>query len=160
MGESEAPRLETRRGSARIFTWVEDFVYFGLGFLLAATVIVLLGSGFVSFVRAVSAGSLSQSIIGLLDQILLILLVVELLYTVQVSLRAHALVPEPFLLVGLISAIRRVLVLTAEFSRVNALPKEAAHQFIIELAVLSGLILALAISLVQLRGKNAAVARG
>jgi uncharacterized membrane protein (DUF373 family) len=51
----------------------------------------------------------------LLDRILLILLIVELLYTVQVSFREHALVPEPFLLVGLISAIRRVLVVTAEF---------------------------------------------
>jgi uncharacterized membrane protein (DUF373 family) len=40
---------------------------------------------------------------------LLILLIVELLYTVQVSFREHAVMPEPFLLVGLIAAIRRVL---------------------------------------------------
>jgi hypothetical protein len=46
----------------------------------------------------------------------LILLVIELLYTVQVSFREHGLIPEPFLLVGLIAAIRRVLVLTAEFA--------------------------------------------
>src|SRR5207249_6827217 len=57
----------------------------------------------------------SFSIIKLLDHVLLILLIVELLYTVQVSFREHALVPEPFLLVGLISAIRRVLILTADF---------------------------------------------
>lgn len=36
--------------------------------------------------------------------------------TVQVSFREHALVPEPFLIVGLIAAIRRLLVLTAEFA--------------------------------------------
>ena len=33
----------------------------------------------------------------------------------QVSFRLHAVTPEPFLLVGLIAAIRRVLILTAEF---------------------------------------------
>lgn len=158
MSDSGPTRPETRGEVTRIFTWVEDIVYFGLGFLLAATVFVLLGSGFFSFVRAVASRSLSTSIIGLLDQILLILLVVELLYTVQVSLRAHALVPEPFLLVGLISAIRRVLVLTAEFGRMKDLPAGVAHQFVVELAVLSGLILALAISLVQLRGRNGPVA--
>lgn len=37
--------------------------------------------------------------------------------TVQVSFRDHALVPGPFLIVGLIAAIRRLLVLTAEFAR-------------------------------------------
>ncbi|MBM3774222.1 MAG: hypothetical protein FJW37_03580 [Acidobacteria bacterium] len=65
------------------------------------------------------AGSLAANIVPLLDQILLILLVVELLYTVQVSFREHALNPQPFLLVGLIAAIRRVLVLTAEVPEVS-----------------------------------------
>jgi uncharacterized membrane protein (DUF373 family) len=53
------------------------------------------------------------------DRLLLILLIVELLYTVQVSFREHGIIPEPFLLVGLIAAIRRVLVLTAEFAQVK-----------------------------------------
>jgi len=33
-------------------------------------------------------------------------MIVEILYTVQVSFREHALVPEPFLIVGLIVAVR------------------------------------------------------
>jgi hypothetical protein len=43
----------------------------------------------------------------------IILLIVGLLYTVQVSLLGQALAPEPFLLGGLISVIRRVLILFA-----------------------------------------------
>ena len=43
-------------------------------------------------------------------------MIVEILYTLQVSFREHTLVAEPFLIVGLIAAIRRVLILTAEFS--------------------------------------------
>jgi len=95
----------------------------------------------------------SFSIIKLLDHVLLILLIVELLYTVQVSFREHALVPEPFLLVGLISAIRRVLILTAEFGERQG----EVHAFVIELGVLTVLILALSISLVLLRKTGAPV---
>jgi hypothetical protein len=82
---------------------------------------------------------------------LLILLVVELLYTVQVSFRKHTLVPGPFLLIGLISAIRRVLVLTAEYGELREKADPDAQHFFIELAVLTVLILALAISLAVLR---------
>src|SRR5476651_1164996 len=74
---------------ARTFTIVEDVVYVGLGLLLAASAIALLIAGGVSFVKDVAAAPFSSSVIGLLDHILLILLVVELLYTVQVSFREH-----------------------------------------------------------------------
>jgi hypothetical protein len=86
---------------------------------------------------------------------------VELLYTVQVSFREHALVPEPFLLVGLISAIRRVLVVTAEFGEVREKSEEVFRHFIVELGVLTVLIVALAFSLLLLRkmGKPAVAER-
>ena len=96
--------------------------------------------------------------IELLDRILLILLIVELLYTVQVSLREHTLVPEPFLLVGVISAIRRVLVLTAEFDGMHLRASITPQQFAIELAVLTVLIVALSVSLILLRRRSATVA--
>jgi hypothetical protein len=76
--------------------------------------------------------------------------------TVQVSLREHTLVPEPFLLVGLISAIRRVPVLTAEFDAMLAQASITPQQFAVELAVLAALILALAISLILLRCRRVA----
>ena len=99
---------------------------------------------------------------GLLDLILLILLLVELLYTVQVSFREHTLVPEPFLLVGLISAIRRVLVLTATVGEPHPGGGPPPQALVLELAVLAALILALAVSLVLLRRRDVAqrAARG
>jgi hypothetical protein len=42
---------------------------------------------------------------------------IEILYPVQVSFREHGLVPEPFVLVAMIAAVRRILVLTAEFGK-------------------------------------------
>ena len=70
---------------------------------------MLLGTSVVDFVRHVVAGTLPGTVVELLDRILLILMIVEILYTVQVSFREHALVPEPFLIVGLIAVVRRLV---------------------------------------------------
>jgi uncharacterized membrane protein (DUF373 family) len=143
---------------ARVFTIVEDVTYVGLGILLAGSSFVLLVTGLISFGRNLMAGSLATNIVGLLDRILLILLVVELLYTVQVSFRERILVPEPFLLVGLIAVIRRVLVLTAELAQVHDKPDPVFQRFIMELGVLTFMIVALVISLVLLRNRKSRVA--
>lgn len=140
---------KARMWIARVFNAVEDIVYIGLGLLLAGSAFSLLVTGVVEFVQSVAAGNVRA--VDLLDRILLILLIVELLYTVRVSFREHAIVPEPFLIVGLISAIRRVLVLTAEFDERHAATETAVQHFVIELAVLTVLIIALAISLAILR---------
>ena len=143
---------------ARVFTAVEDVVYVGLGLLLAGCSLALLISGIISFGQNLMAGSLTINIVAMLDRVLLILLVVELLYTVQVSFREHALVPEPFLLIGLIAGIRRVLLLTAELAHVTEKSDVVFQHFIVELVALTVLIVALVISLVLLRKRNGIVA--
>jgi len=139
---------------ARVFTAVEDVVYVGLGLLLAGCSLALLVSGLIIFGQNLMAGSLTTNIVSLLDRVLLILLVVELLYTVQVSFREHALMPEPFLLVGLIAGIRRVLLLTAELGHVHEQSEAVFRHFIVELLTLTVLIVALVISLVLLRKRS------
>jgi hypothetical protein len=82
-----------------------------------------------------------------------IMLVQELLYTVQVSFREHALVPEPFLLVALIAGVRRILVITAEFSAQSGVDAETFRHVMWELALLTVLIVVLVASLVILQRK-------
>jgi uncharacterized membrane protein (DUF373 family) len=140
-----------RQWVARGFTVVEDIVYLGLGLLLAGISVALLVGGLVSFGQNLIAGSLTANIVALLDRGLLILLVIELLYTVQVSFREHGLIPEPFLLVGLIAAIRRILLLTTELAQIQKTSNEMFQHFLAELVVLTLLIVSLAASLVLLR---------
>ena len=45
---------------------------------------------------------------------LVVLVLVEILHTVRISVRSHTLVTEPFLIVGLIATIRRMLVITLD----------------------------------------------
>ena len=142
---------EGREWVARAFTRVEDTVYLGLGLLLAFSAIALLVTSGIGFVRSVLDGVLAGRIIGLLDQILLIFMIVEILYTVQVSFREHTLVPEPFLIVALIAVIRRVLVLTAEFGELLEKGEHVFRNAMLELGLLTVTVVALVVTLVLLR---------
>lgn len=132
-------------------TGIEDVVYVGLGLVLAATSLSLLVLAIRSFVTALMAHALAGQVIGLLDQILLILLIIELLYTVQVSFREHTLVAEPFLVVALIATVRKVLVLTTQMSQMAEAGSGLFRHTLEELALLSLMVLVLVGSLVLLR---------
>jgi uncharacterized membrane protein (DUF373 family) len=147
---------EARHWIAWAFTLVEDVVYIGLGLLLAGSALFLLERGVIDFWQSIALHD--PKVIELLDRILLILLIVELLYTVQVSFREHVLAAEPFLLVGLISAIRRVLLITAEFGELRKV-FSVSQWVVIELGVLTVLILALTGSLVLVRKMGPMVAQ-
>jgi hypothetical protein len=122
--------------------------------MLAGSALALLADGLVGFGQAVLAGEVSSRVVGLLDRILLILMIVEILYTVQVSFREHTLIPEPFLIVGLIAATRRILLLTAEFSKLLEQGETAFRNAMWELGLLTMMVLVLVISVVLLRRRS------
>lgn len=135
----------------RGLTAVEDIVYVGLGLVLAATALCLLFFVLKNFVVALVTGSLVGAVIGLLDQVLLILLIIELLYTVQVSFCEHTLVAEPFLVVALIATVRKILVLTTQISQVVESDETVFRHFLAELGLLAFMVLVLVGSLVWLQ---------
>lgn len=139
-------------------TWVQDVIYVALGVLLALSAAALLLHGGVDLVGALGRDLDVQAIVQLLDRILLAMMIVELLYTVKVSFRDHLLVPEPFLLVALIAAIRRILVITAEFGAQTPASEEKFRHVMTELGLLTVLILVLVGSAVILRRRDSAEA--
>jgi len=145
---------ELREWISTAFMRVEDVAYIGLGLILAVSALVLLVTVAISLAQALAAANLSEKIVPLLDQILLILMIVEILYTVQVSFREHTLVPEPFLIVGLIAAVRRVLIVTAEFSKPEQIAEDTFRNAMFELGLLTVLILALVFSLFLIKRLN------
>jgi uncharacterized membrane protein (DUF373 family) len=149
-------RQETgaRRVVSVAFSAVQDVVYVALGVLLAVTAGIMLVQGGIDLARTAAEGMDVRGIVAVLDRILLALMVVELLYTVQVSFREHALVPEPFLLVALIAAVRRMLVITAEFSAQAGIDEKVFRHVMWELALLTVLVVVLVASLVILRRKR------
>ena len=97
-------------------------------------------------------------VLRVLDQLLVVLMLVEILHTVRISIRSHTLVTEPFLVVGLIASIRRILVITLEAA---ALTKEGKwttpegptifHASMIELGLLGVLVFILVYCITLLR---------
>ena len=141
---------------SHVFTGVEDVVYIALGLLLAASAGVSLVNGAAAFWAAIRSDAPMQDIVNMLDRILLVLMIVELLYTVKVSFREHALVPEPFLIVGLIAVTRRILVVTAQLAVLLEKPDDNLFRSaMLELGVLTVMVLALVASLWILRKRSA-----
>jgi uncharacterized membrane protein (DUF373 family) len=93
---------------------VETVVYATLGILLAATALLAIVGCLFLFASGVRDFTGTSYIFLLIDRLLLVLMLVELLHTVRISIRSHALVIEPFLIIGLIAIIRRTLVLTLQ----------------------------------------------
>ena len=130
---------------------VEDLVYAGLGILLAIAALTLLAVAVKSLASALLTRVLPGQVVSFLDQILLILLIVELLYTVQVSFREHGLLAEPFLVVALIAVIRRILVLTAELPKLPEAGGAVFSHALLELALLTVMIFVLVASFIMLQ---------
>jgi uncharacterized membrane protein (DUF373 family) len=154
MSPAGRARPAVRERIAQGFTQVEDVLYVGIGVMLAAGAVGLLISSGVSFTRSIADGVIAGSIVGLLDQLLLILMMIEILYTVQVSFREHVLVPEPFVLVAMIAAVRRILVLTAEFGKLMEQGDAIFRYAMIELGLLTVMTGVMVACLVALRKRN------
>ena len=108
----------------------------------------------IHFVQSLLGGAIGPSVVTVLDQLLLILMIIEILYTVQVSFREHVLVPEPFVLVALIAGVRRILVITAEFGTLASQGESAFRYAMIELGLLTAMTGVLVTCLVGLRKRD------
>jgi uncharacterized membrane protein (DUF373 family) len=145
-----------RRVIAQVFRLLEDVIFVGLGVLLAGTALYLLIASGIGFAKHLIALNLTGvAVVALIEELLLVLLVVEILYTVQISFREHTLAPEPFLLIGLIAAVRRVLVITAELAEPRNKTAEVFQFLMVEMVVLTVLIFALVASVMMLRRRPA-----
>ena len=144
---------------ARGLVSFELFLYVAVGVLLAvAAAFVLIGT-VTGFVRELDHGSGSvNAAVVVLDRVLLALIVAELVYTLRFVIRTHEIAVEPFLYIGLIAVVRRILVLTAEFER-GPHTGRAATNLLLEFAVLGLLVPGLATAVFLVRRSRASVAR-
>ena len=93
----------------------QDLISVIVGVLLVGMAAVVLLLGIVDFFRDTLHGSVETAAVNLLNRVLLVLILVEIMHTVVLSLRAHHLVTQPLLAVGLVAVIRKILfVLSSE----------------------------------------------
>ncbi|MBN1827146.1 MAG: hypothetical protein JW958_12890 [Candidatus Eisenbacteria bacterium] len=131
---------------------IETILYGVIALLLIVACVAILGTAAVHFVSEIRSGNVVLGLVHLLEYLLLAFMAVELLYTVCVSLRTHKLSAEPFLIVGLVAAIRRILAVSVEGS--TYLHGDDLLKFRLalwEIALLTGSVLILVISIHVLR---------
>jgi uncharacterized membrane protein (DUF373 family) len=120
-GSVGRPGRPPRRGiwgvtrSIMLLEHAQDVVTVAVGIVLILVSAVLLVSGIADFFHALAATrilsteSIISAVTGFLDEILLVLILVEIVHTVVLSLHSHRLVAQPFIVVGLIAVIRKIL---------------------------------------------------
>ncbi|MGQ9644027.1 MAG: phosphate-starvation-inducible PsiE family protein, partial [Ignavibacterium sp.] len=95
-------------------SFVEDVIYVIVALLLTASALMLIYNELISFPEFFKSENQVQTIIEIISKTLLLVMVLEILYTVRITLKEHVLCAEPFLIVGLIAAIRRILIISVE----------------------------------------------
>src|SRR5438105_11062324 len=94
----------------------EVVIYSVLAILLFATALATIADASKMLWEGLRHWSIAHQTLLVLDQLLIVLMLVEILHTVRISIRSHTLITEPFLVVGLIASIRRMLVISLEMA--------------------------------------------
>ena len=128
----------TVRGSIWFLEHTQDVVTITVGLILIVLASVLLISAIVDFADG-TYGSVAVGAPKLLDQVLLVLILVEIVHTVVLSLRAHRLVAQPFIVVGLVAVIRRILFILS--NQIPVSTSELALLIAMIVVFIAGLIL-------------------
>jgi uncharacterized membrane protein (DUF373 family) len=128
----------------RGLTGSEVVLYASVGLLLAAAGILVLVGTASGLIRELhhGAGAVDVAVL-VLDRVLLALIVAELLYTLRFVVRTHEIAVEPFLYIGLIAVVRRILIVTAQLER-GTPSGRALTNVLLEFGILGLLVPALA----------------
>jgi uncharacterized membrane protein (DUF373 family) len=143
--------------SCESLSLVEMVIYAALGLILSLAAMFALFTACQALWQGLAAGASSKTVVEVIDRLLVVLLLVEILHTVRISIRSHTLVTEPFLVVGLIATIRRMLVITLDASNLTSAANWAndgqakLRASMLELGLLGAIVIVLVISIHILR---------
>jgi uncharacterized membrane protein (DUF373 family) len=148
--EVSARRGRLGAGVGMLARRFEEAVY-AIAFLLLAAAAILVVIGTVQAVIQAVKRQVSTLEGGtlVLDRILLTLIIAELAYTMRTDLLNHEIAVEPFLFIGLIAAVRRILIVAAEFEQPRS--DQELTRLLLELGALALLVLAIAAAIFLIR---------
>ncbi len=107
-----------------------------IAFHVIAALLLLAACGFMlyhAFLNIIDPSH--QAVIRIINDVLLALIILELLWTILRFLKKQRFILAPFLAIGIIAAIRRILLIEAETSLMEHVPQEKLYEI-----GLSGLI--------------------
>ncbi|MCL4474846.1 MAG: phosphate-starvation-inducible PsiE family protein [Nitrospirae bacterium] len=100
-----------------------------MGFHVVAALLLLVACSFILYYALLNVAHPSrESIIHLVNDVLLALIILELLWTVIRFLKKQKFILGPFLAIGIIAAVRRILLIEAQTSFLEHVPIEKLYE--------------------------------
>jgi uncharacterized membrane protein (DUF373 family) len=131
------------------FGYVEDVFYIAVALALMVAGAMLFFYSLWSFASSLGDEEFTTTMLALLDSLLLVFIVTELIHTVRAVIDQRILVAEPFLIVGIVAAIRRLVVVSAEAKELLGTPDFA--DAMLEIGVLTAGVVLLGLTVFLLR---------
>jgi uncharacterized membrane protein (DUF373 family) len=139
-----------REKTEGFFGYVEDLFYVAVAVALSIAGVVLFGYAVYDFATNLLNGDdVTDLVLSFLDALLLVFIVTELIHTVRAVIDQKVLVAEPFLIVGIVAAIRRLIVVSAEAKDLQGKPEFG--DAMVEIGLLTGAVILLAGAIFLLR---------
>jgi uncharacterized membrane protein (DUF373 family) len=130
--------MENKKTATELFRKL--LVNIDIAFHIVAAFLLLVACGFILFNAALNILEPTRaSMIALVNDVLLSLIILELLWTVIRFLKKQKFILAPFLAIGIIAAVRRILLIEAQTSIMEHTPIEKLY----EIGVSAGVIIIL-----------------
>jgi uncharacterized membrane protein (DUF373 family) len=143
------PERRSRSGIAALLGYGEFLIDMAVALALIAGGAILLGVVVYDFVRGLGHEPVVGQVLELLSGLLLVFIFTELVSTIRVVIARRKVVVEPFLIVGIVAAIRRLIVISAEAE--NLLGTAKFRDLMLEIGLLAGTVLLLGATVFALR---------
>ncbi len=130
--------------------WLEQWGYMTAGFSFLVLGMLVFGYSWVAFGTTVKAAFLPAAL-TLVNDLLLVIILLELFRTIIRFLQTDVITLEPFLNIGIIASVRRILTSGAELAHLTEVPEELFQRYLwdIGLNVVVVVVLTLASYLVH-----------
>jgi hypothetical protein len=158
MPDEPKDREELDRYVSDYLRKAELVIYHIVAVLLSVSAAAAMAYAAVTLWKGLTHWNIAVETLHVLDQLLVVLMLVEILHTIRISIRSNILfAAEPFLVVGLIASIRRVLIISLELTNLTREGRWSTdgssifHASMIELGLLVILIPVLVFSITLLR---------
>jgi uncharacterized membrane protein (DUF373 family) len=136
----------------------EDMVHYAVSLLLVIVAVVVMVHSLADFLDSGAHPVFAERVTGVINSVLFVIIVMEILRTVVAHFDDAGLQLKPFLIIGIISAVRHILTVGAQVSLGGQDDPAHFRQTQMELGVNAAVVLALVLGLVLIwRSERTAV---
>lgn len=141
---------EIRRGTP--LRALIDLVQYGVAIVLLVLAAIVLVKSFIDFVT--SLNNYPTPLISAVDGVLVVIILIDIMRTVLTHLEGWGFPFRPFLVIGIIAAVRDILAVSTRLTFSASPSGGSITQSLFELGTNAGVILVLALALFLTRGQN------